>query len=534
MSGSGKGLLGLWLYHSGEQEWTVKEGSPLHKRKEFASVKNPKSLQGKSADCSNGNDHRGDKTSIIFTLKNQVGGLARALQVFQELGINVLHVELNKSGELCEEADVLVDIECDANKLEQVLRMLKREVQSVSYAAPMESDGPPQTPLSACGSFDFGEMHWFPRKISDLDRAQNVLMYGSELDADHPGFKDPVYRKRREQFAAIANSYKHGNPIPRVQYTPEEIKTWGTVFRELHKLYLLHAVPEYMENWPELVKYCGYREDNLPQLQDINVFLKRKTGFQIRPVAGYLSPRDFLSGLAFRVFHCTQYIRHSSDPFYTPEPDCCHELLGHMPLLANQSFAQFSQEIGLASLGATDEDIDKLATLYFFTVEFGLCRQEDGSFKVFGAGLLSSVAELNHAITATDKIKRFDPEVTCSEECIITAYQNAYYYTDSFEEAKEKMRSFAENIQRPFGVRYNPYTQTVEVLSNAKKITALVSELRGDLSIVSTALKKISAMDENLDVESIEKLLSSSLHVAEKSPNSESSDSTDKATTPNQ
>ncbi|XP_033149310.1 tryptophan 5-hydroxylase 1 [Drosophila busckii] len=543
MSASGKSLLGLWLYRSGEQEWAVKQGSPLHALKKESSASSATATSTSHANLSrhasapgdnfliyspkklehNGESHRsgdaerqhspGERISILFTLKNQVGNLARALQVFQELGINVLHLELSPLETSSNQADVLVDVECDPRRLDQVVKMLNREVASVNYTSVNAHSLARAPSLSACSSFDFGDMVWFPRKISDIDQAQNVLMYGSELDADHPGFKDPVYRKRREQFSAIANNFKHGNPIPRVQYTPEEVKTWGTVFLELHRLYQLHAVPEYMENWPELVKFCGYREDNVPQLQDVSTYLKRKTGFQLRPVAGYLSPRDFLSGLAFRVFHCTQYIRHSSDPFYTPEPDCCHELLGHMPLLANSSFAQFSQEIGLASLGACDADIEKLATLYFFTVEFGLCKQADSSFKVYGAGLLSSVAELQHAIMAKDKIKKFDPELTCKEECIITSYQNAYYYTDSFEEAKEQMRAFAESIQRPFGVRYNPYTSSVEVLSNAQKITAVVSELKGDLSIVCAALRKISATDENLDVDCIANMLHKSLNV---------------------
>ncbi|CAF1211617.1 unnamed protein product [Adineta steineri] len=335
------------------------------------------------------------------------------------------------------------------------------------------------------------ETPWFPRRIEDLDRCSvKVLLYGADLDADHPGFTDKVYRARRMYFHDLAIAYKHGDPIPRVEYTKEETETWGAVFRNLNKIYPTHACNEYLANWPLLREKCGFREDNIPQLEDISRFLRERTGFTLRPVAGYLSPRDFLYGLAFRVFHCTQYIRHSSNPAYTPEPDCCHELLGHVPLLADPNFAQFSHEIGLAAIGASEEDINRLATCYFFTIEFGLCRQHDG-LRAYGAGLLSSCSELQHALSDKAQKLPFDPEIVCKTTCLITTYQDQYFVSASFVEAKEKMREFALSIKRPFAVRYNPYNQSIEIVSNTQHVAQIISDLKGDMCIIFDALKKI-------------------------------------------
>ncbi|XP_033628820.1 tryptophan 5-hydroxylase 1-like [Asterias rubens] len=423
---------------------------------------------------------------IVFSLKNDVGALARALGTLKENQIQVLHIESRRSERRKSELEVYVDCEGKKGLFMELLDQLQRQMSFVQE--------PISDAIKNMGSIDDGP--WFPRKITNLDQtACRVLTYGTELDADHPCFKDAEYRKRRKVFADIAYQYRHGQPIPRVKYTSEETKTWGRVFSELSRLYPRFACREYYNNLQILRDHCGYREDNIPQLEDVSVFLREHTGFQIRPVAGYLSSRDFLAGLAFRVFHCTQYVRHTSDPLYTPEPDCCHELLGHVPMFADKAFAQLSQEIGLASLGASDEDINKLASCYFFTIEFGLCKQQ-GMLKVYGAGLLSSIGELQHAMSADAKTLPFTPIEATKQECRITTYQDAYFVSESFDEAKEMIRDYASSIRRPFSLRYNPYTQTVDILQTADQINSVIDELKDDLSLLSSVLEKVMVPDD--------------------------------------
>ncbi|XP_049892818.1 phenylalanine-4-hydroxylase [Epinephelus moara] len=416
--------------------------------------------------------------SCIFSLKEEVGALAKGLRLFEDKGINLRHIESRPSRTNKDEFEFFISVDPTCSQaLDEVIDGLRTQISGHVHelSRNKEKDTVP----------------WFPNDIQDLDRfANQILSYGSELDADHPVRTDTVYRARRKEFADIAYNYRHGQIIPRVEYTEEEKTTWGTVFKELKTLYPTHACREHNRVFPLLEKYCGYRQDNIPQLEDVSRFLQSCTGFRLRPVAGLLSSRDFLAGLAFRVFHSTQYIRHGSKPTYTPEPDICHELLGHVPLFADSSFAQFSQEIGLASLGAPDEFIEKLATVYWFTVEFGLCKQ-GSEIKAYGAGLLSSFGELQYCLTDKPQILPFDPSKTSLQKYPITEYQPVYFVAESFEDAKEKVRKFAATIPKPFSVRYNPYTQSIEVLDNTKQLSNLADSISSELAKLCEALRKL-------------------------------------------
>ncbi|XP_037961132.1 protein henna [Teleopsis dalmanni] len=417
-------------------------------------------------------------TCLLFSPKEQSSGsLAKSLKIFKKHDINLVHIE-SRSSVRVPGYEFFVEIDSTSGSLGKAIDDLRQQCSYFNIISRDYRDNTSAVP-------------WFPRRIRDLDRfANQILSYGAELDSDHPGFTDPEYRARRKYFADIAYNYKHGEPLPHVNYTKEETETWGIIFRNLTKLYKTHACKEYNHVFPLLVDNCGFRDDNIPQLEDVSNFLKDCTGFTLRPVAGLLSSRDFLAGLAFRVFHSTQYIRHPSKPMYTPEPDVCHELLGHVPLFADPAFAQFCQEIGLASLGASDEYVEKLATIFWFTVEYGICRQ-DGDLKAYGAGLLSSYGELQYCLTDKPEHREFEPTVTGETKYPITKFQEVYYVAGSFECAKEKTIKFANSIPRPFGVRYNAYTQSIEVLDSKHQVSNLMNIIHCEFQILQNAVEKL-------------------------------------------
>ncbi len=263
-----------------------------------------------------------------------------------------------------------------------------------------------------------------------------------ELEADHPGFNDPEYRKRRDEIALLAMNHVVTSPPARITYTKTETATWRTVFEELTALYKNCACSEFNESFGAL----AYRADEIPQLADVSAFLEKRTGFRLRPVAGLVSPRDFLHALSQGIFCSTQYIRHGSRPHYTPEPDLVHELMGHAPMLAIQDFADLSRRIGDGIEGATDKQVEQLATLYWYTVEYGVVRQ-GGRLRAYGAGLLSSYGELSRALSGEVEILRFDPERAKDVPYPITSYQPMLWEVSSIQEGYRLMDEYVRSMQ---------------------------------------------------------------------------------------
>jgi len=257
-----------------------------------------------------------------------------------------------------------------------------------------------------------------------------------KLDPDHPGFRDQGYRARRNAIAEIAMTYKPGSPIPAAPYTELEHGVWKTILQALGPAHREHACAEYLD----CIDRLAFDKDRIPQLDEVSRKVEAISGFRLEPVAGLVEPRIFLESLARGVFLSTQYIRHHSTPLYTPEPDVAHEIIGHVVTLASTRFAELNRLFGEAVKRTEDaSDLDRLARVYWFTIEFGVLR-EDGRLKAYGTGLLSSAGELAEMHKA--ELRPLDIDAAANHVYDPTHYQSVLFCADSFDEMYEKLKGF--------------------------------------------------------------------------------------------
>jgi phenylalanine-4-hydroxylase len=261
-----------------------------------------------------------------------------------------------------------------------------------------------------------------------------------QLAANHPGAADPAYRARRSAIAGLALAWEPGRPLPEVDYAPEEHATWRAVCRGLQRAWAETACRSHLEAAEEL----ALPVDRVPQLAEVGQRLAGATGFRYQPAAGLAPLRAFYRSFGDGVFWSTQYLRHPSNPLYTPEPDLCHEVLGHAVQLADPRWAACYRRFA----ACTDrlerpEALGFLSKVFWFTVEFGVVHEASG-VRACGAGLLSSVGELAELHRA--ELRDLDWAAMGATTYDITRYQPVLYAAGSLDELLERLTAFLDGF----------------------------------------------------------------------------------------
>ena len=214
-------------------------------------------------------------------------------------------------------------------------------------------------------------------------------------------------------------------------YTAEEHATWDLLFDRQVAMLPGRVTPAFIKG----LEVLRLSRRGIPDFAELSQRLHSVTGWTVVAVPGLVPEAVFFEHLAQRRFVAGRFIRQPDQLNYLQEPDVFHDVFGHVPLLADPVFADYMQaygEGGLRSLrlGA----LDKLARLYWYTVEFGLIR-EAGALRLYGAGIVSSYGESLYALDDPSPHRiAFDLRRVMRTRYRIDAYQQNYFVIESFDD----------------------------------------------------------------------------------------------------
>jgi phenylalanine-4-hydroxylase len=228
-------------------------------------------------------------------------------------------------------------------------------------------------------------------------------------------------------------------------YTNEDFKVWKTLFeRQMNNL-----KPVVSEEYLKALNLVKFSEDQIPNFEIVAEILKPITGWSLRVVPCISPQKEFFEYLSKKQFTATCWLRTIEQLDYLEEPDMFHDVFGHVPLLSNKAYCDFFKGISEIALEHIDSPkaIELLGKIYWFTIEFGLIR-ENNETKIYGAGIISSFGETRHALKHTSAKLSFDVKTIFNTDFRTDILQEKYFVIDSFQQLYNSLDTIKREIER--------------------------------------------------------------------------------------
>ncbi len=215
------------------------------------------------------------------------------------------------------------------------------------------------------------------------------------------------------------------------QYTEEDFLVWKLLYQRQRVLLQNMASKEFIRGMEEMY----FSDDKIPDFNHVNMVLAETTGWQIEVVPGLIPDKDFFELLANKKFPSSTWLRKLENLDYLEEPDMFHDCFAHMPLLTEQFFVDYLQELSKIALRYIDDAlaIELIGRIYWFTVEFGLIKEAAG-MRIYGAGILSSSGESIFCLGDKANRKPFHVKEIMEKHYYKNHFQDRYYVINTYKD----------------------------------------------------------------------------------------------------
>jgi phenylalanine-4-hydroxylase len=224
-------------------------------------------------------------------------------------------------------------------------------------------------------------------------------------------------------------------------YTDEDFQVWKILYERQIKNLPEAACDAHMEGLEKVI----FVPSEIPHFDGTNEILEKLTGWRLAVVPGIVPDYTFFELMSNRRFPATTWLRKMEELDYLEEPDMFHDVFAHVPLLTNQAFVDFLQELSKIGLGYVGNDyaIEILSRIYWFTVEFGLIQEQQG-LRIYGAGILSSAGETKFCLSDKPPKHDFDVRTIAQTDYRKDVFQEQYFVIKSFEQLYQSLQEIKE------------------------------------------------------------------------------------------